>query len=167
MILVDWQIRRLCQQGLVTPFDPELINPASLDIRIGLTAELECESGFVATDLSAATKDKPFWLYPNECILVGSLETFNIPIHICAKLFLKSSRGRELYEHLEAGWIDPGWGGILTLELKNVSRFRRLPLYPGLKIGQLIFFKLDATPKISYAEKGRYNNDSKVQRSRG
>lgn len=168
MILVDWQIEELCKQyQMVDPFDASLINPASLDIRIGLTAEIEAEEGFKPVDLSSTTEDNPFWLYPNECILVGSLETLKIPDHICSKIFLKSSRGRELYEHLEAGWIDSGFGGILTMEIKNVSRFMRLPLYLGFKIGQLVFFKLDAIPKHTYPEKGRYHNDLKVQKSKG
>lgn len=168
MILPDWQIAELCRQGMVTPFKPDLINAASLDIRVGTSAEIETEAGFLKTDLAAHDFDDPFWLYPGECILVASLETFNIPNHICAQFRLKSSRGREFYEHMEAGFCDPGWhGSTLTMELKNVNRFRRLPLYPGLKIGQLIFHQLADIPMLSYAERGRYNNDAIATKSKG
>lgn len=169
MILVDWQIEELCKEcQMVSPFDPALINAASIDIRIGMSAQLEVEKGFRFIDLSFNTQHDPFWLYPNDCILVSSFETFNIPNHICAQFRLKSSRGREFYEHMEAGFCDPGWNNsTLTMELKNVNRFRRLPLYPELKIGQLIFQRLDEIPKHSYAERGRYNNDKFATKSKG
>lgn len=182
MILPDWCITDLCKQGMVQPFEEELVNAASLDIRVGTSAQLEVEiecrggkdssrelsEGFRAIDLLPNTQDDPFWLYPSECILVSSLETFNIPNHVCAQFRLKSSRGREFYEHMEAGFCDPGWNNsTLTMELKNVNRFKRLPLYPGLRIGQLIFHRLDSIPRHSYATRGRYNGDTLATRSKG
>ena len=171
MILVDWQIKELCENKtspLVDPLDEELINAASLDIRIGISAQLEVEEGFRVIDLSGNSETDPFWLYPSECILVASLEIFNIPNHVAAQFRLKSSRGREFYEHMEAGFCDPGWNSsALTMELKNVNRFKKLPLYPGFRIGQLIFYQLADIPKRSYAERGRYNHDTKATRSKG
>jgi dCTP deaminase len=66
-----------------------------------------------------------------------------------------------------AGWIDPGWhGSKLTLELQNARKMHSLPLYPGLKIGQIIFFEMSEKPLKSYAEVGHYNNDTKVSASK-
>jgi len=74
--------------------------------------------------------------------------------------FLKSSRAREGYENLHAGYADPGWhGSVLTLELKNSRQLLPLPLYPGMKIGQMVFFRMSQKPVLSYAVTGSYNKD--------
>ena len=79
---------------------------------------------------------------------------------------LKSSRAREGYQHALAGWIDPGWvGSKLTLELKNNRRYRSLPLYPGMRIGQIVFHTMSQTPIKSYTEVGNYNNHARVMPS--
>lgn len=171
-VLVDWQIRKLCEEGMVDPFDPALVNPASLDIRIGsaplLVAAKLANTDWLELPLSSYTKEYPFLLAPDEFVLVPSLETINIPTFLCAQFRLKSSRGREGYEHLEAGFCDPGWSGShLTMEIKNFHPFKNLPLYPGLRIGQLVFSRLDAEPEQHYGLTGRYNNDKGAQQSKG
>lgn len=179
-ILVDWQIRQLCiNQNLVEPFSNEMINPCSIDVRVGSTAKLRIVGGFfdpvkqqrlgswLDIDLNQYDKDYPYMLYPGDRVLVASLETFNFSNNIAGQFRLKSSRGREFYEHLEAGWCDPGWhGSKLTMEIiaHDVSP---LPLYPGLRMGQIIFFQLENLPEKSYRETGRYNKDQSVQESRG
>jgi dCTP deaminase len=60
---------------------------------------------------------------------------------------------------LLAGWCDPGWhGSRLTLELKNERLHHAIPLFPGLKIGQMVFHAMSNTPMKSYRETGHYNN---------
>jgi len=82
-----------------------------------------------------------------------------LPDSISAQFVLKSSRARDFYGHMLAGWADPGWhGSKLTLELKNERRHHPLPLYPNLKIGQMVFFRMSAVPLKSYALTGHYNN---------
>jgi dCTP deaminase len=81
---------------------------------------------------------------------------------------LKSSRAREGLEHLLAGYCDPGWhGSRLTLELHNSRRFHNIPLWPGMKIGQMVFHVIAGTPERTYRETGRYNGDTQVTASRG
>jgi dCTP deaminase len=83
-----------------------------------------------------------------------------MPESIAGLFFLKSSRAREGYENLHAGYADPGWhSSTLTLELKNSRQIQPLPLWPGLKIGQMVFFKMSCKPAISYATIGHYNGD--------
>ena len=167
--LVDWQIRELCKQALmIYPFNDDQVNPVSYDVRIGFNIILEGEFGWREISIADKTKLDPYWLYPGECVLTETWEKFNLPYNICADFVLKSSRGREFYEHMKAGWCDPGWrNSVLTMELKNNCQFHRLPLYPGLLIGQMIFSRLSEFPKKSYSETGRYNNDTKVKRSKG
>jgi deoxycytidine triphosphate deaminase len=56
---------------------------------------------------------------------------------------------------------------VLTLELKNVRQLHAVPIWPGMRIGQLKFQQMDALPRHSYEETGRYNFDATVQQSRG
>lgn len=174
-VLCDFEIRQLCEQGMVQPFDPALINPASLDIRIGNKLLIASPvyypdfdpHGWMEEDISDLSKDQPFMLAPRQFVLVESLETFHVPNSVCAQFFLKSSRGREGYDHCEAGYIDPGYhGSKLTMELYNVNT-KPLPLYPGLRIGQLQFTWMSNIPQKSYAVTGRYNNDQTVMASKG
>ena len=160
---------------MVSPFDPmavkpdTLLNPASLDIRVGNHADLLTNDGWKEIDLSFYTKENPFTIlpYPADRILVSSLETFNIPNCLTCTFKLKSSRGREFYEHLHAGFADPGWyGSKLTMELVNFNT-EPLPLYPGLKIGQFAFTLTFGLPDFDYSKTGRYNNDTGAARSRG
>lgn len=168
-VLVDFQIRKYCQeQSMIVPFDESLLNPASLDVRIGTTMQREAsDGGMVAVDLAAFSKEFPLMIQPKEFILVGTQEVFNIPPTVAGKFYLKSSRAREGWEHLLAGWCDPGWhGSVLTLELVNVRRFKCLPIYPGLKIGQIVFEEV-TEPERCYKQTGRYNNDLCVMGSKG
>lgn len=166
-ILVDWQIRKLCEDRLVEPYDPSLINPASLDVRIGNTAKRESTHGWVDVDLTQFSAEKPLLIEPKEFILVATLETFNMPINVAGEFKLKSSRAREGWDNCLAVWLDPNWtGSKLTLELINQSRYRHLPLYPGLKIGQIILYSCQ-TPERHYGLTGRYNGDCVVMGSKG
>jgi dCTP deaminase len=99
---------------------------------------------------------------------VDSMEIFDLPDDVKAEFFLRSSAGRKGYEHAMAGYCDSGWSNSrLTMELTNLRRYRCLPIYPGLKLGQLAFERLPQPPTVSYRLKGRYNNDQDVQESKG
>lgn len=110
-----------------------------------------------------------YMLRPGQFILANSAEIFNLPNNIAAEYKLKSSLARSGLQHLLAGWCDPGWNNsTLTLELKNVSQFHNLLLKPGMKIGQMVFWKCDPVPDSeSYAAKGQYNNQDKATENKG
>lgn len=168
-ILADFEIRDLAVNGMVQNFDKELINPASLDLRLGNAVMLESVQSpqMIPLDISRYTPDDPYELVPGQFILAQTMEVFNMPEDIAGLFFLKSSRAREGYENLHAGYADPGWhGSSLTLELKNARQLQPLPIYPGLKIGQMVFFRMSKTPAMSYAAVGHYNNDVSVAASK-
>lgn len=169
MILVDHQIEQLCiNYQMVVPFDKKMINPTSLDIRMGNHAKImDGEGNFLDIDLSVLTEDNPYNMFPGSRMLIASLETFNMPDTVCALFFLKSSRAREFIEHVHAGFCDSGWhGSKLTMELINFSD-RNFLVYPGKRIGQMLFLRTAATPNTTYKITGRYNNDDKATRSKG
>jgi len=161
-ILCDYEIKALCTDGMVQNYEEALVNPASLDLRLGDTIMIESAENLDMRPLSIAgrTADNPYELKPGQFILAQTIEVFNMPENIAGLFFLKSSRAREGYENLHAGYADPGWNGsVLTLELKNSRQLLPLPLYPGMKIGQMVFFRMSQKPVLSYAQVGHYNKD--------
>lgn len=163
-------IRELCVSGMVRPYAPDLVGPASLDVRLGAEIMVETPHSEDLERLSIAdrTKENPYLLKPGQFILAHTQETFFLPEHVCAWFVLKSSRGREGLSHALAGYCDPGWhNSKLTLELHSLVGHHDIPLWPGKPIGQMVFMYMSAPPERSYAETGRYNNCSTVEPSRG
>lgn len=169
MILPDFEIVALANRGLVTPFDGDLVNPASLDVRLGsnLLVELPSTSQLVPYSIADRTREKPHMLQPHEFVLAETLEEFHLPDCIAAQLALKSSRAREGLEHLMAGYVDPGYKGRLTLELQNARTMHPIPLWPGMRIAQLVFHRMSMLPGKDYSMTGRYYGDQTVQASKG
>ena len=161
-VLADWQIRSYCESSqLVHPFSLDLLNPASLDVRLGfyLMIEVADTPELQRIDISDRTKDNPYLLQPGEFCLAETVETFNLPDSISCQFVLKSSRARSGLTHALAGWCDPGWhGSKLTLELQNMRRFHDIALYPNLLIGQMVFHYMSEIPVRSYRDVGHYNN---------
>ena len=169
MILCDTEIRALCEQGLVTPYDPALVNPASLDVRLGcdLLVEVAEWPTMIPVDISWHTESEPFYLQPHEFVLACTEETFYLPTNIAGQFALKSSRARSGIEHLMAGYCDPGWSGSkLTLELQNARAMHPVAIWPGMRIGQIVFHRMSQTPAQDYSVTGHYNFDSTVTASK-
>jgi dCTP deaminase len=171
MILCDQEIRQLCLTAdLVTPFNPDLINPASIDVRLGDTLLIESAQSreLVVYPLDRHSEEIPYELRPGQFCLAQTVETFNMPDNVAAQFMLKSSRAREGLEHLMAGYCDPGWhGSVLTLELHNSRQLWPQLLWPGMKIGQMVFHRMSDLPLRSYAQTGRYNGHATVHASKG
>mgnify|MGYP003338991775 FL=1 len=169
-VLPDWMIRAAALQGMISPFREEQLNPASYDLLLGDELLIESAEGPELKRYPLADHDerRPYLLVPGQFVLAHTQETFALPDWVSAQFLLKSSRAREGLQHLLAGWCDPGWhGSVLTLELKNVRQLQPVRLWPGMKIGQMVFHQMAAAPDRSYAKTGRYNGDSRVAGSRG
>lgn len=169
MILCDTEIRALCEEGLVDPYDPTLVNPASLDVRLGenILIETALTSHMQPRSIAGFTEDRPFLLHPREFILAETIETFFLPSFLAGQFALKSSRARSGIEHLMAGYCDPGWSGSkLTLELQNARALHPVKLWPGMRIGQLVFHVMSAKPAEDYSIVGHYNFDQQVTASK-
>jgi dCTP deaminase len=161
-VLSDGTIRRLIEDGRITidPYDESLIQPASVDLRLGDSFRVfhnhrapaidlrEPPSGLTEEVLISA--DDPFIIHPGEFCLGRTLEWVELPDDIVARIEGKSSIGRlGLIVHATAGFCDPGWRGTLTLELNNLTRVP-IKLYPGLLIAQLSFMALDRPAERPY-----------------
>lgn len=170
MIIADWEITALCEGGMVTPFERALVNPASLDVRLGGTLLIESveSEDLVPYPLDKHSEERPYLLVPGQFVLAQTVETFHLPNDIAAQFMLKSSRARSGLEHLMAGYCDPGWSGsVLTLELHNSRQLHPVALWPGMKIGQMVFHRMSSRPLRDYSVTGRYNGDQQVTASKG
>jgi dCTP deaminase len=154
-VLSDGTILRLVEEGRIRidPWNPELVQPASVDLRLGDSFRVFHNHRASAIDLreppSGLTEevqidpDESFVIHPGEFCLGRTLEWIELPDDIVARIEGKSSIGRlGLIVHATAGFCDPGWKGTLTLELNNLTRIP-IKLYPGLQIAQLSFMTLD------------------------
>jgi len=103
-----------------------------------------------------------FELSPNSQVLAESVERFDMPDDVCAVCWGKSSYARcGLLVNVTP--LEPGWRGILTIELANVSPLP-IRLHVGQGIAQVVFFR-GARPERTYAEKeagGEYQDQPGV-----
>jgi dCTP deaminase len=161
-VLSDGTIIRLVGDGTITidPWDPQLVQPASVDLRLGNSFRVFHNHRASAIDLREPPNNlteqitiadgDSFVIHPGEFCLGATLEYVELPNHIVARIEGKSSLGRlGLIVHATAGFCDPGWKGTLTLELNNLTRVP-IKLYPGLPIAQLSFMTLDAPAQRPY-----------------
>ena len=157
MILADTSLLALLPDLIRDP-DPALVNPASIDLRIGRGLLYEDGDRDMGWNL---VEDGAYPLTPHEFVLVETLEHITVPNGYVAELRLKSSSARAGFNHSLAFWVDPGWSGILTMEVANLRRARSLPLIYGARFAQLIVHTLDAPAAAPYA--GRYQGATTVQ----
>ena len=162
MLLSDRDIRAQIQSGRIglAPWDPAMVQPASVDVRLDRFFRIFENHRYDAIDpaaqqdeltrLVSPTCDDPFILHPGEFVLSATHESVTLPDDIAARLEGKSSLGRlGLLTHSTAGFIDPGFSGHVTLELSNMATLP-IKLYPGMKIGQLCFFWLGSPAEHPY-----------------
>jgi dCTP deaminase len=163
MILVDWQLRDRISRGhiKIDPYDPKLVQPNSVDIRLGnhfvwyrpgvnVIDPYNQES--VASDVEETHADY-FILNPGQFILAETLERIELPDNIVATIEGKSSIARlGVTLHQTGGWIDAGFRGSITLEMANVNS-RPVKIYAGMPIGQLVFYTTERAER-PYGAKG-------------
>src|SRR5256886_4345684 len=161
-VLSDGTILRLVEDGRIRidPWDPALVQPASVDLRLGDSFRVfhNYRASFIdlrkppenLTEEVVVAPDESFVIHPGEFCLGRTLEWVELPDDVVARIEGKSSLGRlGLIVHATAGFCDPGWKGTLTLELNNLTRVP-IKLYPGLPIAQLSFMALDAAALRPY-----------------
>ncbi len=154
-MLSDRTIVQMVSEGRIKlePWDAGLVQPASVDLRLGDSFRVFHNHRASAIDLRKppdnlteeviVPEGESFVIHPGEFCLGRTLEWVELPDDIVARIEGKSSLGRlGLIVHATAGFCDPGWKGTLTLELNNLTRIP-IKLYPGLEIAQLSFMTLD------------------------
>lgn len=193
MILRDRSIRDAIEEGIIvcnpTPDWRRQLQPASLDLTLGdefsiydpkkvptdLDISFMVHNGVMPgikpgnTDVQGLMttmvfeKGKPF-IEPGQFMLTTTAESIGVPNDMVARVEGRSTMARMgLAVHITAGFIDPGFEGQITLEMVNFGQ-HRIWLYPGMRICQICFEKLDAPAENPY--RGKYWRQQGVTASR-
>ena len=165
-VLSDAAILEQVEAGRIRidPWDPAMVQPASVDVRLGDSFRVFHNHRVASIDLRSPPANlteevvvpagESFVIHPGEFCLGRTHEWVELPDDIVARIEGKSSLGRlGLIVHATAGFCDPGWKGTLTLELNNLMRVP-IELYPSLPIAQLSFMGLDRPAARPYGSPG-------------
>lgn len=176
MILSDRTIREELAAGriVIDPLDQSCIQPSSVDLRLDRFFRVFLNHTMPVIDvkrnlteltqLIEISGEDSFILHPGEFVLASTYETVTLPDDLAGRIEGKSSLGRlGLLTHSTAGFVDSGWSGHLTLELSNVANLP-ITLYPGMKIGQISFFRMTTPADVPY---GSAQVGSKYQGQQG
>lgn len=159
-VLTGPEIEKQIEHGWIhiNPYDPQQINPASYDLRLGdrvcvysPNGDPTCQYQF----LDSKKENKPHYLRipetgfvvrPGRIYLMHTEEKVRAD-HLVGVVDGKSSIGRlGLVVHSTAGYIDPGFSGQITLEVACLGE--PVKLYTGMRIAQLRFMQLAGEPKL-------------------
>ena len=164
MILSDKTLIKMLNDHslVVTDLEPEQIQPASIDIRIGNTFCIveDSPSGIINLEDEIQYKQitaEKYTLLPGQFVLATTMEYVELPDDLTAFVEGRSSLGRMGLFIQNAGWVDPGFKGEITLELFNANRCA-IELCAGRRIGQLVFAQLDEKALNPY--RGKYQGQS-------
>ena len=168
MILSDKTLSKMVANGLIdfdrsdttleTVYETQ-IQPASIDITIGDTFSTISNvqnGGIIDFDVPVeyrTTKRDSYVLLPKQFVLATTREYIKLPNNMTAFVEGRSSIGRLGLFIQNAGWVDPGFEGQITLELFNATEWA-LNIKAGDRVGQLVFAKMDRDAVNPY--KGKY-----------
>lgn len=178
-VLSDKSIREEIESGrlIIDPWEERFLQPASVDLRLGrefrvfrnyrlayIDVKQEMET---LTELVSIDDEKPFILHPDEFVLAVTRERVEVPDDLVGRLDGKSSLGRlGLIVHSTAGFVDPGFKGRLTLELRNISNLP-ITLYYDMPVSQISFVRLTTPAEKPYGSDGsKYQGQEGPQSSR-
>ena len=178
MILNEVEIiqRMVCEDEhkriTITPLidSKQQFGPSSVDLRLGTDFKIIRTTGLTHldplkqkeeisldvikyTETIEITPGEQFVLHPGDFALASTLEYIVLPNDVAARIEGRSTWGRlGLEVHATAGFVDPGFAGALTFELQNSGKVP-IPLYAGVRIGQLCFFAMSEPSKLPYQNK--------------
>lgn len=170
MILSDKTITKMLEEKrlVIEPITPEQIQPASVDIRLGNTFSVvdETSTGIITLkneiQYKTITTDT-YLIMPGQFVLATTVEYFALPNNLTAFVEGRSSLGRMGLFIQNAGWVDPGFKGEITLELFNANKCA-IELKAGRRIGQLVFAEMDDYALHPY--RGKYQDQRGATGSR-
>ena len=152
----------------IYPITDEQIQPASVDIRLGNTFSIvdDSPSGIITLEKEIQYKTittDTYLIMPCHFILASTMEYFELPDNLTAFVEGRSSLGRMGLFIQNAGWVDPGFKGEITLELYNANRCA-IELKAGRRVGQLVFAEMDDAAIHPY--NGKYQGQTGATGSR-
>jgi dCTP deaminase len=170
VIVSDRSLKKLLADGtiVVEPLEEQQIQPASVDLRLGGHFLKVDENSMEAIALDRELeyiefKQEEIIIPPHSFLLAVTRETIRLPDNITAFVEGRSSIGRIGLFIQNAGWVDPGFKGTITLELYNANRLP-IRLTSGRRICQIVFAFMDGPADSPY--RGKYQNQRDAVGSR-
>lgn len=170
MILSDGTLRQMLASGelVVDPVDENQIQPASIDLRLSDHFLKVDENRLEVIRLDAEVEymeltQEQIVIPPHSFLLATTKERIRLPNDVTAFVEGRSSIGRIGLFIQNAGWVDPGFEGNLTLELFNANRLP-IRLQSGRRICQLVFARMDQAAQAPY--QGKYQGQTRATGSR-
>lgn len=169
MILSDGTIKKLLASGElgIEPIDLEQVGPASVDLRLGNTFLTPRATNGVCSmseppEYEEVTAEE-FVIPTRGFVLATTVEYIRLPNHLTAFVEGRSSVGRLGLFIQNAGWVDPGFEGAITLELYNANS-APMRIEAGRRICQLVIAKADRAVEKPYC--GKYQGQRVTTGSR-
>lgn len=170
MILSDLTLRQMIQSGAlkIDPIKEQSIQPASIDCHLGrhfLTIkDKEMNVITLDSDIMYDEIENDSIIIPSHSFILATTEEYlELPDNLTAFVEGRSSIGRIGLFIQNAGWVDPGFKGRITLELYNASSVP-IRLQAGRRICQLVFCQMDHAAEKPYD--GKYQGQDKSVGSR-
>lgn len=170
MILSDKTLKAMLANGslVVDPITEESIQPASIDCRLGdhylLIEDTHMDILTLDTEIKYREIEADSITIPPHTFLLATIaEYVKLPNDLTAFVEGRSSIGRIGLFIQNAGWVDPGFEGRITLELYNANSLP-IKLQKGRRICQLVFAKMDQAAENPY--RGKYQGQEKSVGSR-
>lgn len=169
MILSDRTIRELLKSGAlgIEPIDPSQVEPASVDLRLGKTflvpkTPLGICSMSHPPEYEAVTSET-FIVPAHGFVLATTQEIIRLPNNLTAFVEGRSSIGRMGLFIQNAGWVDPGFEGHITLELFNANG-APMRVEAGRRVCQLVIAEADQ--EVAQPYRGKYQGQRQATGSR-
>lgn len=169
MILSDKTIRQYLKEKKlkVMPIEDYQIQPASIDLILDKNF-LKVKEEKQTLNLTTATqyesiKEEKMILAPHSFVLATTRERVEVPDFLAAFVEGRSSIGRMGLFIQNAGWVDPGFCGQITLELYNANNLP-IEIEAGRRICQIVFAEMDQPVESIY--RGKYQNQKGATSSR-
>jgi len=166
MILTGPEITDAARDGRIdiSPFRADQVNPNSYNVTLGRTLIVYTDEIVDANTVNPTSLisigDEGYVLQPEQLYLGHTMERVGSDTFV-PLLFGRSSVGRlGLFVEITAPIGDIGFHGQWTLMLSPV---RPLRVYPGMKIGQIMFFVCHGTIDLY---RGKYQDSVGPQESR-
>ena len=174
MILNDKTIKQYIQEGklLIDPLEENQIQPSSVDLKLGDEFLIYPDSIEVldVRDKNLSAKldlvkvdDSGFIIQPKHFILATTVEYVKLADNLTAFVEGRSSLGRLGLFIENAGWVDAGFEGNITLEFYNANT-RPIKIYPNMRICQLVFAEMKGKAEKPY--RGKYQGQRGATASR-
>jgi dCTP deaminase len=170
MILSDATLKAWLKTGKLVcePLTEESVQPASIDCRLGTHFLMVEDFNMKSIDMDSEVKYREFegdtiTIPPHSFLLATTMEWVKLPDDLTAFVEGRSSIGRLGLFIQNAGWVDPGFEGNITLELYNANSLP-ITLTAGRRICQLVFCKMDQAADNPY--RGKYQGQKKSVGSR-